>query len=212
MELYNICEHVGIFKVEKEVYRPLIPFLYELRDMESESDGRSNVNGWQKNDLHHLDEMGPLKDVLMTNFDLYISKIHEMYYMSENEEDTPRWSISMDNMFANLNGPGSFHVLHNHSGCNYSGVVYLQTPDQGQSCGNFYLQAPFRSPWMGSMQAETTQDYYNSFESQEGLALIFPAYMLHYVGPNMTDGDRIAVSFNMTAYFNQELASILEES
>ena len=28
----------------------------------------------------------------------------------------------------------------------------------------------------------------------------------------MTDGDRIAVSYNMTAYFNQELADYLKES
>lgn len=210
MRLYNFSEHVGIFDIDQSICDNVIPILLDMRD-NVPSEGRSNVNGWQKNYLQHMSEFNELSSAIMRQFDSYISEIHEMYYIMENGNQ-PKWSISMDNLFANVNGPGSYHVLHNHAGCNYSGVVYLQTPDQGEACGNFYLRAPFYSPWMGSMQSETYKDYHASFEAEKGMGLIFPAYMLHSVGPNMTDGDRIAVSFNLTVYFNQELAEILEES
>jgi len=210
MELYNFSEHVGIFRIDQSICDDLIPILLDMRD-NLPSDGRSNVNGWQKNYLQDIPEFGQLKDQISNQFDLYIAKLHEMYYVREGNNE-PKWAISIDNLFANVNGPGSYHVLHNHAGCNYSGVVYLQTPNQGGPCGNFYLRSPFYSPWMGSMQAETTKDYQASFESEKGMGLIFPAYMMHSVGPNMTNDDRIAVSFNLTVYFNQQLAHFLEES
>ena len=210
MELYNFSEHVGIYHIDPSICDEVVPVLLDMRDNEP-SEGRSNVKGWQKNYLQFVPEFNDLKAAIMEQFDFYVSKLHEMYYDMESG-GTPRWSISMDNLFANVNGPGSYHVLHNHAGCNYSGVIYLQTPDSGEPCGNFYLRAPFYSPWMGAMQSETHQDYYASFEAEKGMGLIFPAYMMHSVGPNMTDGDRIAVSYNMTAYFNQELADYLKES
>ena len=159
MELYNFSEHVGIYHIDPSICDEVVPVLLDMRDNEP-SEGRSNVKGWQKNYLQFMPEFNDLKSAIMEQFDFYVSKLHEMYYDMESG-GTPRWSISMDNLFANVNGPGSYHVLHNHAGCNYSGVIYLQTPDSGEALVVISISGlPFYSPWMGAMQSETHQDYY----------------------------------------------------
>jgi uncharacterized protein (TIGR02466 family) len=211
MDIFNFSEHIGIFSVDHQVIDETIPLLYDLREHQPNTDYRSNINGWQKNDLHLLSEFDSLKQILVHQFDVYISHIYQLYFESENEIE-PEWAISVDNLFCNINPKGAYHVLHSHSGSNYSGVLYLQSSPE--SSGSILLECPFVSPWMGNI-AGNTMDRYKTVDPVKGLGLIFPAYLLHHVGPNMSDNDRISISWNMTCHFNPQVSSMirnLEES
>ena len=53
---------------------------------------------------------------------------------------------------------------------------------------------------------------YHSFDLQpvEGRILIFPAHLLHEVGENKSNQDRISVSFNLKLNKNQEYTKLIE--
>ena len=209
MEIINISEHLGYFEIPEDVWKPIIPILYELRDQFPESDVRSNFGGWQKNGIHNLEELQEFKQVLINEIDGFIEWIYEQYYIPIVDGQQPKWAISIDNIFVNINPKGSYHLMHSHTGCNYSGVFYLQSdPD---TCGNLHLQHPFKSPWMGEMQGKTIKDFYTTIDPDPGSGVIFPAYMLHHVGPNMSENDRIAISFNFTVHFNEHVTDLLQE-
>ena len=36
------------------------------------------------------------------------------------------------------------------------------------------------------------------FQPREGMMIIFPSWLLHYVEPNLCEDDRIAISFNIS--------------
>lgn len=209
MEILNISEHLGHFQLPEDVWKPLIPFLYEIREEDPESDVRSNFGGWQKNGIQDCDELFEFKQNLIDRIDQYVHWLHEQYYVPVVERQDPKWAISIDNVFVNINPKGSYHVMHSHTGCNYSGVFYLQS-DTGTS-GGLHIQHPFKSPWMGEMQGRTTKDLYTVIEPEPGTGIIFPAYLLHHVGPNMSEDDRIAISFNFTVHFNEHVSDLLQE-
>lgn len=205
MEIYNFSEHIGVFQISDKIIDPLIPHLYQIKEDNPESDNYSNINGWQKNHIHDIPCMLPLKEKLMKCVNEYLSFIHNKYCV----DDIPPWVLSMDNMFVNINKKGSYHTLHRHAGSNYSGVVYLNYPDDS---GCIYIQSPFTSPWMTGIQAHLHQGLDRVFEPEKGMCIVFPSYMMHHVGPNMSDEDRIAISFNATCHFNNQVVELLEES
>lgn len=209
MEIINISEHLGYFEIPEDVWKPIIPFLYKIREENPESDVRSNFGGWQKNGIQNYDELTEFKQNLIDKIDQFVHWIHEQYYVPDEQGRDPKWAISIDNIFVNINPKGSYHILHSHTGCNYSGVFYLQAdPDVS---GSLHIQHPFKSPWMGEMQGLTTKDFYTMIDAEPGTGVIFPAYMLHHVGPNTSEDDRIALSFNFTVHFNYHVTQLLQE-
>ena len=40
------------------------------------------------------------------------------------------------------------------------------------------------------------KSYFNSFEIEENVLLLFPSWLKHYVNPNLSNEDRISLSFN----------------
>jgi uncharacterized protein (TIGR02466 family) len=76
-----------------------------------------------------------------------------------------------------------------------SGVYYLNVPrDSGEIV--------FRDPRPGANHApyRLFKDDGDSeaFMPTEGLVILFPSYLEHFVLPNRSDGDRISMSFNLT--------------
>ena len=97
-----------------------------------------------------------------------------------------------------------YNPIHNHTGCELSGVLYLKTPNvkgrrnivskQGKAEGdgdiNFFYSA-------------ASQRNYDIFEKglvqitpTPGLLLMFPSYLLHTVYPFVGEGERRCIAFN----------------
>lgn len=210
MEIVNFSEHVFLETLDDSLIDPLIANLYDLREKEPESDGRSNANGWQKNGLQHFSITDDIKSEIHRFVDNTVRWTYHEYTSDEDRKDQDlHWVISMENIFANINGKGSYHVMHQHGGSNFSGVIYLQTPEK---CGDIYLQCPFRSPWMNLLPIPAIQDTYRQLCPQRGLMILFPSYILHHVDENRSDEDRIAVSFNVNVCYSSDIYQSLEKS
>mgnify|MGYP000609558236 CR=1 FL=1 len=120
---------------------------------------------------------------------------HSNYYDDNHDEVdklittiSEKTNLPVKLFWININPPGSSNVIHLHS---HDGVGYVGS-------GVVYLRA---KPGMGDivfLKSATTggREGYKKLSSETGKIYIFPSTMLHGVGKNRTDEDRISVSFN----------------
>ena len=108
--------------------------------------------------------------------------------------------VSMSMAWININRKGDLNGLHTHPECVVSGVYYIKTPEK---CGNIQFYHPaadmLERDW--NTKFISSFNYYNSqvwrFPPEEGCVYIFPSWLKHMVKPNMSDEDRISISFNV---------------
>ena len=110
--------------------------------------------------------------------------------------DTPEESLKA-HIFASEMTKGDSHPPHVHPNNVYSGILYLQVPDNSSSL--FFLDPRNNLNRNPSKKQKYTQ--YNSPQAcitpQPGLFLIWNSWLEHYVPPNQTDGQRITLVFNI---------------
>ena len=104
-------------------------------------------------------------------------------------------NLQIQNIWLNVNGPGSYNHLHNHAGSILSGVYYVKaTPEQGniffeRGDNAEYFLPPMEKPNYFTSTATT-------YKSMTDAIYIFPGWLKHSVQPNLTQDDRISISFN----------------
>ena len=106
-------------------------------------------------------------------------------------------------MWLNINRSKDYNVIHTHPHCDFSGVYYISTP---KDCGMLSFENPYKdgmeSHWLN---VERPVEEYNLINSHTIKVIptryrcyIFPSYFKHSVEPNMSEEDRISISFNLT--------------
>jgi len=151
---------------------------------------KSNIGGWQSDNIIYPDssfsfllDINPIcqefaKDILKINKDVYV------YYA-----------------WININQKGNINQVHTHPGCVLSGVYYVKTPEE---CGNIEFTHPgldmMERDWFDIIP-ESNLNVYNSqhwwLPAKANTLYIFPSWIKHLVGPNMSDDERISISFNI---------------
>ena len=104
------------------------------------------------------------------------------------------------NAWANVVRSGNYHVVHNHTGSNWSGVYYVCTgephPDT-QVSGVL----EFVDPRLGANLVPMPGEPFGRrlrIRPKPGLMLVFPSWLQHFVHPYVGTQERIAVSFNVS--------------
>jgi uncharacterized protein (TIGR02466 family) len=158
---------------------------------------RSNVaqaGAWHSaTDMHTRSEFDPLsRDI----FEMLQGIYDELGYDTDFEP-------VCDSMWANVNSRHAYNRHHTHPHALWSGVYYVQAPDD---CGLLYFTDP-------RPQTQILTPYYDPrrrhpgtwnevfYQPQEGRLILFPAWLVHAVHPNLSSeegeaGERISVSFN----------------
>ena len=114
------------------------------------------------------------------------------------------------NMWANINPRQGYNRSHVHPGSLWSGVYYVQAPEQ---CGQVIFQDPraqvsVMAPSMDDARERGAEQWSEVFHrAVEGRLILFPSWLRHEVEPNMSplaspDSDRISVSFNYGQHVN----------
>jgi uncharacterized protein (TIGR02466 family) len=111
--------------------------------------------------------------------------------------DLSKFSFYITTCWAMVNGKYSSNALHNHPNSILSGVYYLQTPE---NCGGIY----FADPRVGARMLNPPIEEFNlwtlpkiSYKPEVGLMLLFPSWLMHGVETNMSEENRISMSFNI---------------
>ena len=167
--------------------------LQRIFALEAEGKGvlKTNFGGWQSpDDLYRYPE-----------FQWLIGRI-----MALGNEVAPAFSARkrFDDgiLWANINRKGHFNAVHTHPDAVLSGVVYLKCDHRDQGVIQFF-DAREGSPtaqWRCYMRLEDGGPVINDVHEvvpAEGRLLFFPGWLKHWVTPNLTDRERVSVSFNI---------------
>jgi uncharacterized protein (TIGR02466 family) len=105
--------------------------------------------------------------------------------------------IVISAMWANINPPGAKHSVHSHPNNFLSGVYYVQC-DAKANVIRFYDPRPQSEV---IMPPRLRQNVYNAnmieLETKPGRLVLFPAWLKHDVPTNLSERERISVSFDM---------------
>jgi len=147
---------------------------------------KTNRNGWHSTtDMHTRPEFKELVDVLyQMQFEIY---------QKENLAGEP----FLGNMWANLNYPGGSNAMHIHPNSLWSGAYYVAAES---TSGNIYFEDP-RAVSLMTMPRRTTEQPVNERRiidslPQAGRLIMFPSWVNHGVRENLSNKNRISVSFN----------------
>ena len=146
----------------------------------------SNVGGWQSNDYCKFDQT-PLKE--FTNY-----LIKESHNMSK-DLGIPEGDRHIANLWININPKYSYNQVHVHPEARLSGVFYVSArKNSGDIC--FTRSGGYA---LGTVAPISTR--YSSCEWTyppiENRLIVFPAWQEHHVKANLSDEDRISISFNI---------------
>lgn len=102
-----------------------------------------------------------------------------------------------------FNQPKSFFVRHDHYGALTSGVLYLQTPP---NCGNIMFHNPLEARRVTGAFFERVKHEENDYNFNhvtytpvKGDMILFESWLQHSVGQNLSNDNRISISFNIWA-------------
>lgn len=161
-------------------------------DMMSKDNGRtiSNIGGWQSKNLNgvHM-PLNELFEDIEYHSNIFAKKINL------------KKSVSLQNIWININGFKDYNTLHSHTHTFFSGVFYVKCPDD---CGNIVLHHPTESTqqydWQGSNFEKLGRYSYGIInpKSIENKMYIFPSWLQHDVSPNLNKNEkRISIAFNL---------------
>lgn len=165
------------FMLNTEQYH-IEDYIETIRDMmqQTPSVKKSNFGGWQSND--NLHKIGVFRELCST-----IERGANSVLESKNVKPD-----KITSMWANVNHKYSSNAAHVHEGI-LSGVFYLKVPKNSGKL--VFINPAIRSD--ARMLRES-----NYGVTPEPLAMIlFPSWLEHYVEQNLSDEDRISISFNI---------------
>ena len=128
-----------------------------------------------------------------------------IFRMANDVAEFLRWDVAdctpvCQVCWANVHSKGSYHTRHVHpSSYHLSGVYFIQAPE---NCGDivFHDLSRFLGLW-GSAPEPLEWTYQNAesfpVKPEAGLCVLFPAYLMHEVETNRSDGERVGLAFNI---------------
>lgn len=175
----------------EEHNKDLLKYIYELYNKDKVGIQRSNVDGWHsKSFIMNKKDTPPFKFFQETKrYVLDVFKNYGWKYDPNNVRLTEMWAI--------INKKNNLNTAHTHPN-NYLSAAYYVKVSKG--CGTIkFLNPNSISRERHPLIEEDTELNRNNIEiiPNEGDLLIFPAYLTHSVNRNMSNEDRVVISFNI---------------
>lgn len=157
---------------------------------------RSNIQGWHSDiDLFRRPESSfiALRDWILQCSTEACKLVNDSFLETRHRTGIQAW--------ININGQGAMNSPHTHSGCHWSGVYYVKVPDTDPASRSGQIE--FLDPRGGIAGAnalpgaECFSDRH-SLIPREGMLLVFPPYLVHWVRPNESGEERMSIAFNIT--------------
>ena len=175
------------------IQKELIDFCYDQKKLYPEGLHQSNKgNSWHSK-THYMNTKNILSTtVYSTVFD----------YFEKSGAFKKGVNLSFHNAWININSTGGYNDTHNHAGSLLSGVLWVKS---SKDSGNIVFTNPVIYNEIKIINELTEEaidnlckftDYYR--EPVEGMMFMFPGHLLHRVGSNESNEDRISISFNLS--------------
>jgi len=172
---------------------------YIYQEQEKNPDGvkKSNFNGWHS-------ESFDLKNENLKNFINEISKnigaaVNDMGW------DLDAQIVKIANMWAIINKNKAFNERHHHGNSALSAAYYVKAENNS---GNIVFFDPRQANVFHHPSAKKANDLNGQIKSitpKAGTLVLFPSYLEHKVEENLSDEERIVVSFNVSLIRKKDL-------
>ena len=181
------------YKLEnyKETNKELLNYILELQKNDKIGNTHSNRGGWHSQNFDIVNQGPPInflnkiKDYLKH----IISNEFGWKYVPNKQRIVAMWAI--------INKKNSFNVAHNHQNCYFGSAYYVKKP---KNSGDITFFDPKQAKTHRFPKVEKYTEYSSetvTIKPEEGDLLIFPSYLYHSVGENLSEDDRVVISFNV---------------
>ena len=151
--------------------------------------------GYHSKDIRDLNNL-PGTNQLLKQIINAVNAIHQI---------SRKGDLKLTNFWINISGKGSSNTPHTHSGLTYSGVFFIKVPKEMKG-GRFLFYRNFNeadlisTEYMGHFKEGYQMQGYdypiNTISPKENMLVVFPAWVPHAVEINLSDEERISLSFN----------------
>ncbi len=181
------------YKLEnyKETNKELLNYILELQKNDKIGNTHSNRGGWHSPNFD-LVKPGPPINFINSFKDFLKHIIVDEFgweYVPNKQRIVAMWAI--------INKKNSFNIMHNHQNCYLSASYYVKKPERS---GNISFFDPVEPKTYRYPEKEKGTFYSNqvvTLKPEEGELLVFPSYLYHDVEANLSNEDRVIISFNI---------------
>ena len=189
----NLLFPTPVWTIKIDNHKNINELMYKFIKSKQSNDkigiSKSNVKGWHSEDFN-LNEEEPRK------FISFILPFIEQV-MTDMNWDKQNQVAKISNMWAIINTGGSANVRHQHGNSTISAAYYVRAPENSGDIV-FYDPRPaavYSYPNISGSNFLNAQ--VNSINPKEGALVIFPSYLDHSVNENLSQDERIVISFNI---------------
>ena len=180
-------------------------YLIRKNDKDRVRKSNAGFQGYHSKDIRNLDNLPGTNQLLKQ----IISAVNTIHNISR------KGNPQLTNFWINISGKGSSNTPHTHSGLTYSGVFFIKVPEEMKG-GRFlfyrnFNEADFISTgYMGHFKEGYQMKGYdypiNTILPKENMLIVFPSWVPHAVEINLSDEERISLSFNFK--LNRSFSSV----
>ena len=174
----------------KDSNEQIYDYIKNLQKKDSQGIVKSNVKGWHSKNFD-------LKEKEPQNFIKIISRQIESV-ITDMDWDIKNQKTKITNMWAIINKGGAANARHHHGNSSLSAAYYVRAP---KNSGDIVFYDPRPAP-VYSHPVSNKPNYLNAMQHSisplEGLLIMFPGYLDHSVNENLSNEERIVISFNIS--------------
>jgi uncharacterized protein (TIGR02466 family) len=152
---------------------------------------RSNYGGWHSNDdlfMRIEPALVALRDEIVEAIGLATSAIAP-------EEDLGTIAVQAEG-WINVNGTDAFNTPHDHPNWTWSGSYYVSVPEPDGRSGAIEFFDPRANVRAFGVEGAACLAPTVTVAPTNGMMLLFPAWLKHWVYPNGDDAERVSIAFN----------------
>ena len=181
------------FRVEnyQELNTELENYILNLKKKDEKGQKKSNAGGW------HSQNFDLTNDNTAKKFAKIIEKFYKKVIIDEMGWKYNSDRVKIEGMWSIINKKGSFNIQHNHPNSYLSAAYYVRHPEKSGKIRFFDPREQKNIRYPKIKKYTDLSAVIIEKDPKEGDLLIFPSYLYHSVGENLSEDDRIVVSFNV---------------
>lgn len=148
---------------------------------------RSNRDGWHSGDAFLASRNDDLAWVLH-NVTVFAKKA-----LARHHQNWARTDLRLGSYWANVLDAHGWNAPHHHLPQHWSGVYYVQVPEVGTVAEDLRGRIEFLNP---NVNQATFGSGSFAYAPREGLTLLFPSSLVHFVHPHTSGEPRITIAYN----------------
>ena len=173
----------------KETNEEIYNYIKNLQKKDENGIVKSNIKGWHSKNFD-------LKDPAPINFinliSPYINKA-----ITDMDWDMDHQNVNISSMWSIINIGGASNSKHHHGNSELSAAYYVRAP---QGSGDIVFYDPRPAPVFSHPKSKgpnSLNAMVNSIKPVEGGLVMFPSYLEHSVNENLSEKERVVISFNL---------------